>query len=46
MQCLNLYPPLLHTLLASDEQVLMQTATAEVENLQKSDSFWIPLAKE
>lgn len=26
----------INTLLASDEQVLMQTATAEVEDLQKS----------
>lgn len=25
-----------HTLLSSDKQVLMQTATVEVENLQKS----------
>ena len=40
-----------NTLLASDEHVLMQTATAEVEDLQKSrkrlsEYFWIQVAKE
>jgi len=33
-----------HTLLSSDEQVLMQTATVEEENLQKSRSVTTRIA--